>query len=86
MKQVKIYCPKCQWVPDASARWLCEPSCGCSWNTFETCGVCPRCGRNWEDTQCLTCHRWSSHADWYHEFIPDEQRQMPKTELAGATG
>jgi hypothetical protein len=42
---------------------------------FDTCGVCPQCGKNWEDTQCLSCQRWSRHADWYHETIPDEKKE-----------
>lgn len=70
----KVFCPKCQWVPQPADVWMCEPACGCLWNTFETGGVCPGCGRSWEDTQCLSCHKWSRHADWYHEFIPDQQQ------------
>ncbi len=41
----------------------------------ETCGVCPQCGKNWEDTQCLTCQSWSRHADWYHELVPSQEQQ-----------
>jgi hypothetical protein len=75
-----IACPKCDWRPDAGDLWLC--SCGHEWNTFRTHGVCPACGRAWKETQCLACHRWSDHEDWYHddegltveEYIADWER------------
>ena len=38
MRAGKIYCPKCQWLPQPSDLWMCEPACGCLWNTFETDG------------------------------------------------
>jgi hypothetical protein len=37
------------------------------WNTFDTRGVCPACGREWSETQCLRCKAWSRHEDWYVE-------------------
>jgi hypothetical protein len=76
MREVKIFCPKCKWVPAPSDRWICQPACGCLWNTFETCGVCPKCGKNWEVTQCLACKRRSRHIDWYHEFNPGEKERV----------
>jgi hypothetical protein len=47
----------------SSSRWSCH--CGCSWNTFDTKGKCPSCAYQWEDTACLSCHRWSKHDEWY---------------------
>ncbi len=65
---VKIYCPKCGWAPGAGARWSCAPGgCGYVWNTFDTGGRCPGCGRQWRVTQCLSCHQFSPHEDWYHD-------------------
>jgi hypothetical protein len=58
-----IRCPKCTWRPVSSSRWSCH--CGCSWNTFDTRGRCPGCGYQWQDTACLSCHRWSRHDEWY---------------------
>lgn len=26
----------------------------------------PACLHQWTETQCLRCHRWSPHSDWYH--------------------
>ena len=69
-REVKIYCPKCEWKPLDSSRWMC--TCLHVWNTFDTGGACPSCGRVWTETQCLACHRWSLHADWYHEFKFDQ--------------
>ncbi|MGI4832200.1 MAG: hypothetical protein ACRYFK_01940 [Janthinobacterium lividum] len=60
-----IYCPHCDWEPDAAARWYC--TCGHAWHTFDTGGICPRCQHRWPDTQCLSCAAWSPHVDWYHD-------------------
>ncbi len=75
-----IACPKCDWRPDAGSRWYC--TCGHRWNTFQTHGVCPACGKAWKETACLACTQWSDHEDWYHdddmptveEYIENPQR------------
>ena len=59
----RIRCPRCGWEPRPADRWMC--SCLHHWNTFETGGVCPSCGRKWQETQCPRCHAWSPHRDWY---------------------
>ncbi len=59
----EIRCPVCAWSPQAEDRWSC--SCGHSWNTFETGGVCPNCMLKWAYTQCRQCALWSVHSDWY---------------------
>lgn len=69
-REVKIFCPRCAWEPKQSSRWMCL--CLHCWNTFDTGGVCPSCGKVWTETQCLACQRWSPHADWYHEFVSEE--------------
>ena len=61
----RIRCPRCGWIPRRHDRWSCQPICGTFWNTFETGGKCPGCGKQWEHTACLACHGWSRHADWY---------------------
>jgi len=61
----RIRCPKCGWEPERDSRWSC--SCLHSWNTFDTEGLCPACGRKWVETQCLRCHQWSPHREWYEE-------------------
>ncbi len=63
MHNVKIRCPKCQWEPKPWSVWMCI--CNTVWNTFDTGGRCPGCGKIWKDTQCLACHKWSPHLDWY---------------------
>lgn len=65
----RIRCPKCNWEPGKRDRWGC--SCGHGWNTFDTAGLCPACGKQWADTQCLRCHQWSKHVDWYEDEDPD---------------
>ena len=73
-REVRIYCPKCEWESQPSSRWWCGTrtgGCGCEWNTFDTAGVCPDCGRVWEETACLACRRMSAHRAWYHEFVTE---------------
>jgi hypothetical protein len=61
----RIRCPKCAWEPSRADRWCCFEGCGHVWNTFETRGVCPGCGKQWTETVCLRCNQWSPHDDWY---------------------
>ncbi len=66
MENFEIYCPKCRYRPASEDRWLCEPGCGTSWNTFWTGGLCPGCAKRWKVTQCPTCDQVSPHRSWYH--------------------
>jgi hypothetical protein len=59
----RIRCPCCGWQPARQDLWAC--TCLHLWNTFETGGVCPACGREWSKTQCPRCEEWSRHEDWY---------------------
>jgi hypothetical protein len=68
----EIYCPKCTYRPVAEDRWTCIPSCGTSWHTFWTGGVCPGCHWQWTVTQCPRCGELSPHRDWYH--YPEGER------------
>lgn len=82
MKSIHIRCPKCQWQPDGLPHWQC--SCGIVWNTFETAGRCPSCGKVWEDTQCVSpayggCARWSPHLEWYEGL--DDAVEKLKAEI-----
>ncbi len=58
-----VRCPKCEWTPRANNLWSCN--CGHGWNTFDTRGLCPECGYQWEVTGCLQCGEMSPHAEWY---------------------
>ena len=66
LSSVKIACPHCNWQPLPKPYWAC--SCGHRWNTFATAGVCPQCQYRWPETQCLACHIYSPHEDWYHHL------------------
>jgi hypothetical protein len=65
---LNISCPKCGWEPDESCRWVCDV-CDTRWNTFETHGVCPNCGKVYKDTMCSKrrggCGQMSLNSDWY---------------------
>ncbi len=83
-REIRIFCPKCRWVPRPHDSWMC--GCSCTWNTFETAGVCPDCGKAHAKTQCLACWRWSAHGDWYHEFGGGERKvEEEVVELEPAT-
>ena len=89
MREIKVYCPKCRWVPRPSDLWMCVPACRRLWHTFDTCGVCPRCGKNWEDTQCHACQQFSPHIDWYHESggnAAEQSAAAGKEAVAPTTG
>ena len=68
-----IYCPKCEWEPVSTDKWLCL--CMYVWNTFKTRGQCPKCGILWRDTMCLRCKKWSEHQEWYHYKFPKSDRE-----------
>lgn len=58
-----IRCPQCEWTPRTKNLWSCN--CGNHWNTFDTRGLCPVCGYQWEMTGCLQCGAVSPHEEWY---------------------
>ncbi|MFT3837305.1 MAG: hypothetical protein QM723_09955 [Myxococcaceae bacterium] len=67
-----IRCPKCRWRPTKDSRWSCNRPwegdiCMYTWNTFDTRGLCQRCGHQWTHTMCLDCWQWSLHDDWYEK-------------------
>jgi hypothetical protein len=67
--KIHISCPKCGWEPDGGSYWVCSV-CKTKWNTFETRGCCPGCGKIYEETWCpgnKGCGQVSPHADWYEE-------------------
>jgi len=55
-----------RFVVGRPAKTICGlDTCGHSWNTFNTGGVCPACLYRWISTQCLSCAHWSPHSGWY---------------------
>ncbi len=58
-----IRCPKCKWTLRTKNLWT--SGCGHHWNSFDTRGLCPGCGYQWEIAQCLQCGATSPHAEWY---------------------
>lgn len=72
--ELVIKCPKCEWEPKEADLWYC--TCGHVWNTFDTGGCCPKCQKRWEDTQCLKCHKFSPHLDWYSNFGDQLKKEL----------
>jgi predicted amidophosphoribosyltransferase len=68
----RIRCPLCRWSPGENDRWSCQ--CGHYWNTFDTGGICSGCLHQWTTTQCLACHRWAPHSDWYEQLYEAPHR------------
>ncbi|TAL27036.1 MAG: hypothetical protein EPO01_00865 [Aquabacterium sp.] len=64
-----IHCPRCSYRPRPEDRWSCMPSCGATFHTFWTGGLCPGCGYAWQQTQCPSCSRLSPHRAWYHDPV-----------------
>ena len=84
MAAIKIECPKCQWQPKPNSKWGC--SCGTLWNTFDTGGRCPTCGRMWRLTQCQSsweggCQQWSPHLDWYNGLDPAIEEELKEVNI-----
>ena len=79
--KIKILCPKCSYEPKDSDRWQCK--CLFVWNTFDTGGKCPKCGYQWQDTACPSCHKWSPHLDWYKitDDVSDSESIKSKEKL-----
>ena len=76
MSTTRIRCPKCDWEPAKLPMWMC--SCRHKWNTFDTAGQCPACGKTWADTQCLSCHNFSPHTDWYETIETPKPKEKEK--------
>jgi Zn-dependent protease len=47
-------CPGCKAAPPAGNLWRCG-KCGQGFDTFQTLGICPHCGAQYQSTQCLDC-------------------------------
>jgi len=81
---MRIRCPKCSWEPDESCRWVCDV-CNTKWNTFETHGQCPGCGKIYKDTMCSKrkggCGQMSLNLDWYEEIEVITPKKSKKTFL-----
>lgn len=75
-EEIIIACPKCDWEPKQSDRWICLPGCGHLWNTFDTAAKCPGCGIQWEYTQCLCCKGVSRHTHWYRSLGSNLQEEL----------
>jgi hypothetical protein len=61
--RLQVACPECGWQPDENYSGQC--TCGHSWNSFQTYGVCPSCATVWQETECPACKQSSQHEDWY---------------------
>lgn len=76
MDSTHIWCPVCEWQPEPSDTWVCNPGCGHHWHTFKTRGQCPECHKQWPWTTCHQCHDRVPHEAWYHTTLP-QQRDAP---------
>lgn len=57
-------CPDCHTPPPLGELWRCG-KCGNKFDTFLTQGVCPHCGTQFSNTQCLDCGVVSPFPKWY---------------------
>lgn len=56
-------CPACGLSPPIGDYWTCG-GCGTKFDTFGRQGVCPDCGAQFNETQCVHCHARSPLAKW----------------------
>jgi Zn-dependent protease len=56
-------CPACGQAPLIGAWWGCS-ECGTRFDTFETRGSCPNCGRHFAETGCPECQAHHSLPEW----------------------
>jgi len=56
-------CPSCRTAPPKGAYWGCG-KCRTAFDTFETHGVCPKCGAQFDQTRCLDCGTTSPIGAW----------------------
>ncbi len=83
----RIFCPKCAWKPRPFDQWECWPGCQHQWHTFDTRGQCPKCLKQWKETQCLRCDAMSLHEDWYHDEGEDDRlRRLVEAETREEVG
>jgi len=56
-------CPSCKSAPPGGELWRCG-KCGKPFDTFQTLGICPHCGAQYNATQCLDCGTSSPIEQW----------------------
>jgi hypothetical protein len=56
-------CPACKTAPPLGELWRCG-KCGQAFDTFQTQGICPHCGTQFNVTQCLDCGASNSLSAW----------------------
>ncbi len=70
-------CPACRQPPVSGAFWRCT-QCQKPFDTFESHAVCPYCGAQYPDTQCLDCGRAHPISQWLlPPAIPTEVHSPP---------
>jgi Zn-dependent protease len=56
-------CPSCRTSPPVGTLWVCG-KCRTAFDTFETQGVCPKCGTQFAATKCLDCGAVNPISAW----------------------
>jgi Zn-dependent protease len=56
-------CPSCGAKPPLGPHWRCA-QCQRAFDTFESGGVCPWCGAQFQNTMCVDCQKSSAKRDW----------------------
>ena len=65
-------CPECKVAPPRGELWTCG-KCRTKFDTFETLGVCPKCGTQFAATACSECGAMRPIAEW----IPSSSKPPP---------
>jgi Zn-dependent protease len=62
-RRQEFACLTCKMSPPIGEFWKCG-RCGQSFDTFQTGGVCPRCGARFDVTRCLDCGALHPMQEW----------------------
>jgi Zn-dependent protease len=71
-------CPMCRQHPPRGPYWGCP--CGARFDTFDTRGTCPACGRGFNTTVCPCCQQSTALNLWYPQNATIQVTVAPPTQ------
>ena len=66
-------CPACKTAPPVGEFWKCA-QCRQAFDTFQSGGICPHCGKRFDVTRCLDCGAAHPMSEWMVGTLVSSQR------------